>query len=66
MAACALNADLRAWEHGDATLVGERGVALSGEMEATFSGFNGELPDMTSASKGGGGHGKAEIVREVA
>ena len=25
-----------------------------------------ELPDMTSASNGGGGHGKANIVREVA
>ncbi len=28
--ACALRRDIKNWEHGDRTLVGERGVALSG------------------------------------
>lgn len=32
--ACALNTDLLSWEHGDGTLVGERGVALSGGQRA--------------------------------
>ena len=32
--ACALSHDFDQWEHGDATLVGERGVALSGGQKA--------------------------------
>ena len=32
--ACALSHDFSQWEHGDATLVGERGVALSGGQKA--------------------------------
>ena len=32
--ACALEHDLAMWEHGDQTLVGERGVALSGGQKA--------------------------------
>ena len=28
--ACALRADMKMWQYGDHTLVGERGVALSG------------------------------------
>jgi len=31
---CALEADLRIWPQGDATIVGERGVALSGGQKA--------------------------------
>ena len=32
--ACALSHDFSQWEHGDATLVGERGVVLSGGQKA--------------------------------
>ena len=32
--ACALDRDLASWEHGDHTLVGEKGVALSGGQRA--------------------------------
>ena len=32
--ACALSHDFADWEHGDATLVGERGVVLSGGQKA--------------------------------
>ena len=32
--ACALSHDFSQWDHGDATLVGERGVALSGGQKA--------------------------------
>ena len=32
--ACALSHDLKQWEYGDRTLVGERGVALSGGQKA--------------------------------
>ena len=35
--ACALEPDLAAWAHGDRTLVGEKGVALSGGQKARVS-----------------------------
>ena len=35
--ACALERDLAAWAHGDHTLVGEKGVALSGGQKARVS-----------------------------
>ena len=35
--ACALEPDLDAWAHGDHTLVGEKGVALSGGQKARVS-----------------------------
>ena len=35
--ACALEPDLAAWPHGDRTLVGEKGLALSGGQKARVS-----------------------------
>ncbi len=35
--ACALNHDIEHWEQGDMTLVGERGVVLSGRLIAIRS-----------------------------
>ena len=37
ISACALEHDLTQWEHGDRTLVGERGVSLSGGQKARVS-----------------------------
>ena len=33
--ACALRADMKLWQYGDHTLVGERGVALSGGQKVS-------------------------------
>ena len=37
LSACALDHDLEQWPAGDATLVGERGVALSGGQRARIA-----------------------------